>query len=219
MVRMRTRLMDNLGLKLLSVVLAVFLWAVVVGEQKVEVTMNIPLEIKGVPPDLVMMNEPADMLEVRVRGPKTLVSTLSPGEMVLEGLPKNFVEGDNPISIRPEMVRAPRGIEVVEVNPRRLRVILDAIVEREVEVTPRVEGAPAKGFVVKQVTSSPPRIRMAGPKSDLRRLTRVYTVPINLEGHTASFSTRAMLDPVARRVRALDDTPIIVAVEIGTQKS
>ena len=216
---MRTWLLNNLGLKLLSIVLAIFLWAVVVGEQKVEVAMNIPLEISGLPRDLVMVNEPPDTLEVHVRGPKTLVSTLSPGELVLGGLPKNFVEGENLIPIRPDMVRAPRGIEVVEVAPHRVRVVLDAIVEREVEVSPRVEGTPVKGYVVKRVTSSPPRIRMAGPRSDLRRLARIYTVPINLDGHNASFTTRAMLEPVGRQVRFLDDTPIIVAVEIGTAKS
>jgi hypothetical protein len=219
MEQMRTRLTDNLGLKLLSVALAVFLWAVVVGEQKVEVAMNIPLEVKGLPSDLIMVNEPGDTLEVHVRGPKTLVNTLSAGEMGLEGLPKNFVEGDNLLDIRPEMIRVPRGIAVVGVNPRRIRVILDAIAQREVEVSPRIEGEPAKGFVVARVTSTPPRVRMAGPKKDLRRLTRVYTVPINLEGHTASFSTRAMLEPVGRQVRVLDDTPIIVAVEIGALKS
>ena len=216
---MRAWLLDNLGLKLLAVILAIFLWAVVVGEQKVEVTMNVPLEIKGLPRDLVMVNEPTDMLEIRVRGPKTLVSTVSPSEIVLEGLPKKFEEGENLIPIRPEMVHVPRGIEVVDITPHRVRVVLEAIVEREVEVSPRVEGTPPKGFVVKQVTSSPPRIRMTGPKSDLRRLTRVYTVPINLDGHSASFTTRAMLEPVGRQVRALDDTPIIVAVEIGTQRS
>ncbi len=216
---MRTWLLDNLGLKLLSVVLAIFLWAVVVGEQKVEVTMNIPLEIKGVPRDLAMVNEPIDTLEVRVRGPKTLVSTLSPSEIVLEGLPRKFVEGENLIPIRPEMVRVPRGIEVEDVIPHQVRMVLDVIVEREVEVSPRVEGALPKGYVVKQVTSNPPRIRMAGPRSDLRRLTRIYTVPINLDGHSVSFTTRAMLEPVGRQVRALGDTPIIVAVEIGTQKS
>jgi YbbR domain-containing protein len=218
-VGMRTWLLENLGLKLLSVALAVFLWAVVVGEQKVEVTMNIPLEMKGLPRNLVMVNEPPDTLGVRVRGPKTLVSTLSPSEIVLEGLPGNFVEGENVIAIRPDMVQVPRGIDVVDVALHRVRVVLDAVVEREVEVSPRVEGAPAKGYVVKQVTSSPPRIRMAGPRSDLRRLTRIYTVPINLDGHSSSFTTRAMLEPVGRQVRALDDTPIIVAVEIGMAKS
>jgi hypothetical protein len=216
---MRAWLLDNLGLKLLSVVLAIFLWAVVVGEQKVEVTMIVPLEIKGLPRDLAMVNEPTDSLEIRVRGPKTLVSTLSPSEIVLGGLPRNFVEGENLIPIRPEIVHVPRGIEVVDITPHRVRVVLEAIVEREVEVSPRVEGTPPKGFIVKQVTSSPPRIRMTGPKSDLRRLTRIYTVPINLDGHSASFTTRVMLEPVGRQVRAMDDTPIIVAVEIGTQKS
>lgn len=216
---MRTWLLDNLGLKLLAVVLAICLWAVVVGEQKVEVTMNLPLEIKGLPREMVMVNEPTDLLEVRVRGPKTLVSTLSPSEIVLEGLARNFVEGENFIALRPEMVHVPRGIEVVNITPYRVRVVLDAIVEREVEVSPRVEGTPPKGYIVKLVTTSPPRIRMTGPRGDLRRLTRIYTVPINVDGHSASFSTRAMLEPVGRQVRALDNTPIIVAVEIGTAKS
>ena len=216
---MRTGLLNNLGLKVLSVILAVFLWGVVVGEQKVEVTINVPLEISGPPRNLVMVNEPPDTLEVHVRGPKTLVSTLSPGEVVLEGLPKNFTEGENLITIRPDMVRVPRGIAVLEVVPHRVRVVLEAVMEREVEVSPRVEGAPPKGYVVKQVTSSPPRIRMAGPRSDLRRLARIYTVPINLDGHNASFTTRAMLEPVGRQIRLLDDTPIIVAVEIGAAKS
>lgn len=217
--RMWSRLLDNLGLKLLSVVLAVFLWAVVVGEQKIEVTMNVPLTIGDVPRSLVMLNEPPDTLEVRVRGPKTLISTLSPTEIVPEGLPKSWVEGENVIPIRPDMLRAPRGIEVVEVTPHRIRVVLDAVVDREVEVSPRIEGAPARGFAVKRVTVSPPRIRVTGPRSELRRLTRIPTVPINLDGRDASFSTRAMLEPVGRQVRALDNTPITVAVEIGARKS
>ena len=213
------RFLKNLGLKLLSIVLAVFLWAVVLGEQKVEVRMTVPLEIKDVPRDLILVNEPVETLEVRLRGPKTLVTTLAPREVALEGLPKTLVEGENAILIRPEAIRVPRGIEVVEVTPHRVRVVLEAIVVREVEISPRIEGAPAKGFVLKRVTSSPARVRMAGPKSELRRLARVYTLPISLEGQTASFSTRAMLEPTGRQVRTLDDTPIIVGVEIGLKKS
>jgi len=216
---MRTRPLENLGLKLLSVVLAVFLWAVVLGEQKVDVTLTVPLEIKDLPRDLILVNEPPDSLEVRLRGPKTLVTTLAPREVALEGLPKNFVEGENVITIRSEAVRVPRGIEVVEVTPHRVRVVLDAMAVREVEVSPRIEGAPAKGFILKRVTSTPARIRMAGPKNELRRLTRVYTVPISLDGQTASFSTRAMLEPAGRQIRALDEVPIIVGVEIRLKKS
>ncbi len=216
---MRDWLLNNLELKLVSVVLAVFLWAVVLGEQKVDVTISIPLEIKDLSRNLVMVNDPTDTLHVRLRGPKTLVSTLGPREVVLTEMPKTFVEGENVLQMRPEAVRVPRGIEVVDVNPRRVRVVLDAIVERELEVSPRIEGVPAKGFVVKRVTSSPARIRMAGPKSELRRLARVYTLPISLDGHSASFTTRAMLEPQGRQIRTLEEVSIVVAVEIAFRKS
>ena len=216
---MQAWVLNNLGLKLLSALMAVFLWAVVLGEQKVEVTVSIPLEIKDLPRNMVLVNEPTDTLHVRLRGPRTLVTTLGPREVALAGLPKIFAEGENLVAVRPEAVRVPRGIQVVEVNPNRVRVVLDAIVERVVEVTPRVEGAPAKGFVVKRVTSSPARIRLAGPKDELRRLARVYTLPISLEGHSTSFTTRAMLEPPGRQILPLQEVPIIVGVEIASRKS
>jgi YbbR domain-containing protein len=215
---MRTWILDNLPLKLLSVLLAIFLWAVVLGEQKIEVTLNLPLEFKDLPRNLVLMNDPVDTLQVRLRGPQTLVTNLAAREVALN-LRRNFTEGDNLIPIPREAVRVPRGVEVLDVIPPRVRLVLEAYVEREVEVSPRVEGAPGKSFAVKRVTSTPARIRVTGPKSQLQRLSRVYTVPIPLEGQTTSFSTRVMLEPVGRHIRTLEETPIIVGVEIGPRRS
>jgi YbbR domain-containing protein len=216
---MRPWLTQNLGWKLSSVVLAFLLWAVVVGDQKVEVTMNVPLQVGPLPKNLVPLQEPPESVEVRLRGPKTLITTLTPREMGLENFPGNLVEGENLVAIRPEMIRVPRGIEVVGVAPRRIRLPLDAIAESEVEVSPRIEGVPLKGYILKRVTVTPPRVRLSGPRSEMSRLARLYTLPISLEGHSTSFSTRAMLEPLGRQIRALDEQPIVVAVEIGTQKS
>lgn len=215
---MRAWLLDNLGLKLLSLFLAVFLWAVVLGEQKVDVTVNIPLEF-NLPKNLVLVNEPPDSLEVHLRGPKTLVTSLASREVVLDSIPSKFVEGENSIAITRDVIRAPRGIEVVEVSPHRIRVALEAVVEREVEVRPRLEGAPGEGFVVKTVTSSPARVKLQGPRSELRRLTQVPTLPIRLEGQTTSFSTKVMLEPVGHEVHIQGGTPISVQVEIGPKRS
>src|SRR5512146_1023079 len=172
--------LDNLGLKLLSLILAGFLWAVVLGEQKVEVTVSIPLEF-DLPQNLVLVNDPPDSLEVHLRGPKTLATSLAPREVVLNSIPSKFTEGENILTINREAIRVPRGIDVLQVNPHRIRVVLEAVVEREVEVKPRLEGVPAAGFVVKAVTSSPGRVKVVGPRSELRRLTQVSTLPIRLE--------------------------------------
>jgi YbbR domain-containing protein len=215
---MRTWVLENLGLKLLSLFLAVFLWAVVLGEQKVEVTVNEPLDF-DIPQNLFLANDPVDTVEVRLRGPKTLVTSLTAREVTMSQPPVALVEGENTIPIRDEMIRVPRGVQVVSVNPQRVRVVLEAATEREIEVSPRVEGSPPDGFVVRRVTSIPPRVRMVGPTSELRRITRVRTLPINLTGQTASFSARVLLEPVGRRVRVEDNASIVVEVEIGHKKS
>lgn len=215
---MRTWVFHNLGLKLLSLCLAVFLWAVVLGEQKIEVTVDEPLEME-IPPHLFVVNDPVDTVEVRLRGPKTLVTSLGPREVSLGELPVTLVEGENVIPIREETIRVPRGIEVVGVSPQRVRIVLEAASEREMEVHPRVEGSPPEGFVVRRVTAVPPRVRLVGPMSELRRITRLRTLPIRLTGQTASFSTRALLEPVGRRVRVENSAPIIVEVEIAPAKS
>jgi YbbR domain-containing protein len=215
---MRTWVLRNLGLKLLSLFLAVLLWAVVLGEQKVEVTVNVPLDL-NVPPGLFLVNDPTDTLEVHLWGPKTLVTSLTPREITMGELPVKLAEGENIIPIRDDMIRVPRGIQVVEVSPRRVRVVLEGSVEREVEISPHVEGSLPDGYVLRRVTSIPPRVRMVGPISELQRISRVRTLPISLSGRTASFSTRALLEPVGRRVRTEDPVSIIVEVEIGQKKS
>ena len=215
---MRKWVLNNLALKLLSVFLATFLWVVVLGEQKVDVTVSVPLTI-NLPTALMLVSDLPETLEVHLRGPKTLVTSLAPREVTLKELPGKLIEGENFISIREDLVRVPRGIQVVDVAPHRLRVVLEGLAEREIEVSPHVEGAPANGFVVRRVTSVPARVRMSGPKSEIRRLTQVRTLPISLSGRTAPFSAQVLLEPVGHLTRIQDGAPIIIEVEIGPKKS
>ena len=215
---MRKWLLHNLGLKLLSLALAGFLWIVVLGEQKVEVTLHVPLQL-ALPQDLFLANDPADALDIHLRGPKTLVTSLAPREVTLGELPVKWAEGENIIPIRPDLIRVPRGIQVVGVTPPRVRVVLEAAVEREVEISPRTEGTPPEGYFVRRVVSVPARIRMVGPTSEIRRITRVHTLPISLTGQTTSFSARVLLEPVGRQVQVRDSAVVTVEVEIGQRPS
>jgi len=138
---------------------------------------------------------------------------------VLTSIPGSFPEGENIISVRPESVRVPRGIQVVDVAPRRIRVVVDAVGEREVEVSPRVEGRPAAGFVVRHLTAEPARIALVGPKSELRRLSQVATQPVVLDGQRAPFSSQVGLEPLARQVRPQREQPIRIDVDIAPGRS
>ena len=216
---LRSWLLDNLGLKVLSLVLAAFLWLVVLSEQKIEMTMTLPLELKAVPRNLILVSDVPSVLRIRLRGPKTLVQNLSPREVFLDEPSSGFVEGDNTLRLSAEAVNVPRGIEVVGVEPPRIRVVLEGVVEREVEVFARVEGAPASGFAVQRVVVTPARVWVAGPKSAVGRLRRLPTTPIRLDGQNASFTTQAMLEPPGHQIRLLHETPIAVSMEIGPKPS
>lgn len=215
---MRKWVLHNLGIKLLSLFLAIFLWAVVLGEQKVDVTVSVPLAL-NLPPKLMVVNDPPEALEVHLRGPRTLVTSSAPRDIMLSEPPGALAEGENIIPIREDQIRVPRGIQVVDVVPRRIRLVLEAAVEREVEVSPRVEGAPPAGFLLRRVTSVPARVRIVGPPSELRRLTAVRTVPISLTGRTASFNAQVLLEPLGRLVRIQDRGAVNVEVEIEVKKS
>lgn len=217
--RLRSWLFDNLGLKLLSLVLAIFLWLVVLSEQKIETTLSLPLELKAIPRNLFLVSDVPSALRVRLRGPKTLVQNLSPREVFLDEPSSGFVEGENTLTISPDAVNVPRGIEVVGVEPQRLRIVLEGVAEREVEVFARVDGAPASGCVVQRVVVTPTRVWVAGPRSAVGRLRRLPTTPVRLDGQSGSFTTQVMLEPPGHQIRLLQETPIMVSVAIGPKSS
>ncbi len=209
---------DNLGLKILSLGLAIFLWAVVLGEQKVEVVVNVPFELR-LPPNLVLVNDPPEALQVHVRGPKTLVTSLSPGDVRLASLPGKLGEGENFLTIPPSAIQVPRGVEVLEVDPRRVRVVLEAVAERTLEVRARLEGALPEGFVLQGAFPTPDRVTLSGPRSQLRRLTALSTTPISLDGHTASFSTKAALEVPGPQFKIVGGSSVSVQVDVVARRS
>ncbi len=215
---MRRWIFDNLGLKVLAVVLAILLWMVVVGEQKVEMVVDVPLSFT-IPPNLFLANNPPDTLQVRLRGPKGLVSSLRAREIRPVTLPGPLAEGENTIALREEFVQVPRGIQVVDVTPRRVRVVLEPALTRDIEVTPRLEGALPDGFVVRHVSATPARVRLVGPASELRRVTRVETLPISLSGQRATFVAQTRLEPIGQRVHPEGIEAVTVEVEIVPKRS
>ena len=74
----------HFGLKLLSVGLALMLWFVVSGEETVERTLRIPLELQQFPSGLELSGEPPSTVDVRVRGASSTLARLGPSDLVAE---------------------------------------------------------------------------------------------------------------------------------------
>lgn len=213
----RAWLADNFGMKVLSLGLAVALWVVVLTEQKAVVDLNVPLDVGQIPRNLMVVNDPVEYVALKVRGPRSLVQALAPNEVNLRGAFARAVkEGDNVLNLSPEQFQVPRGVEVLSVNPGRVRLVLEPVDERRLEVIPKFRGDPAKGYALGEVRVTPKEVRVVGPQGELKRLGHAFTQPIDIKGQDRDFQVRTAIEPFGRRIRIVEGET--VSVHVGIKK-
>src|SRR6476660_2933475 len=172
----------HLGLKVLSIALAVVLWLTVSGEHVAERNLRVPLEFRNVPERLEITGETISNVDVRLRGSSAILGRLDPGEVVAVLDLSGGRPGSRLFHLRNDQVRTPFGVEVARVIPSTISLELEQSASRVVPVIPSIHGEPAPGFVVGRRTSEPATVTVVGPESRIRQLSEATTEPVNVGG-------------------------------------
>ena len=172
----------NPGLKLMAVLLASTLWFTVAGEHEVERTMRVPLEFRNKPTAMEIVGDPPTTVDVRVLGSSAVLSRMEPGEVVAVLDLSAARAGSRLFNMRVENVRAPYGVDVLQVTPSTISLELERSAKRMLKVVPAVEGEPAPGFVLGTVDVDPAEVEVIGPESHIRDLTSATTEPVIVAG-------------------------------------
>jgi YbbR domain-containing protein len=191
----------HLGLKVLSLVLAVLLWMVVSGEETVERGLRVPLELLQVPAGLELTGEVPATVDVRVRGASGTLSRVSTGDVVAVLDLRSARSGRRLFPLTPDQVRVPFGVEVVQVQPSALAMAFESSASRQVPVVPAVDGRPAPGYVVGLMTADPKTVEVIGPETAVRRVTEALTEPVSVSGardHVRQSVILGLIDPSLR---------------------
>ena len=172
----------NWVLKLLSLLFALFLWYFVVGEDKVDMNVTIPVEIVNLPRDLIISNQFKKQLEVTVSGQRSLIrgmtsqhisrtvdlSKASPGTVVIE----NSLDS----------ISLPRGLSILRVQPSTLTLLLDRLIQKDLPIKSMLVGKVHKDFRLDSVTVEPASLNISGPESILAQEKILNTSPIDING-------------------------------------
>jgi YbbR domain-containing protein len=172
----------HIGLKLLSVALAVLLWMAVSGEEIVERGLRVPLELQQIPAGLELLGDVPATVDVRVRGASGTLSRVGAGDVVAVLDIHGAHAGRRLFPLTPEQVRTPFGVEVVQVTPSAIAMAFEASASRQVPVVPAVDGRPAPGYVVGARSADPQSVDVIGPESAVKRVTEVLTEPVSVAG-------------------------------------
>jgi YbbR domain-containing protein len=186
------RIFGNLGYKLLAVVIAVFLWVVARGSSSVERGFDIPVVLQGVPEDLVVVDQGADVVNVRLLGSRSALRNFDPERLEYPLEISEAKPGQADFEVDLSRFDLPRGARVVSRSPSRIELSLERRIARTVKVKPDVEGIPAEGYRIARIATDPPRVRITGARSEVLRLSEVATETIDVAGATG---------PVEREVR------------------
>ncbi len=172
----------NIGLKIVSLALAALLWLVVAGEQVVERALRVPLEFTNLPAQLELVGDPPDVVDVRVRGSSGALSRIAGGEVVAVLDLRSGRPGQRLFHLTTADVRAPFGIEVVQVTPSNVSVRFERSASKTVPIVPGVEGDAAPGFAIGTATAEPATVELVGPASALNGVSEAITEPVSVIG-------------------------------------
>jgi len=120
----REMLTHNLGLKALSLFLAIVLWLFVVAGMETEIGLSLPVVFAHLSPGLTVVNRPPDRIDVRLSGPRILLMKLNAERLpVLLDL-QGAREGTTTFPAVEMAIRVPVGVRVTRVTPAAMEVRL-----------------------------------------------------------------------------------------------
>jgi YbbR domain-containing protein len=212
----------HVGLKLLSVGLALLLWMVVSGEETVERGLRVPLELTQVPADLELLGEVPATVDVRVRGASSALSRVGTGDVVAVLDLHTARSGRRLFPLTPDQVRAPFGVAVLQVMPSAIAMAFEMSESREVPIVPAVDGRPAARYVIGPLTADPPAVEVIGPESAVKRATEVLAEPVSVNGAKTPVRetvTLGLLDPALRLKTARSATVTVQIVPAPLERT
>lgn len=176
----------NLGIKVISFCFALFLWFFVVGEDKVDTDIVVPLEITNIPQDMVISNQFKRQLEVSISGSRTAVRALANQHVTRSVDLSKVSPGTIVISNQAGDIPLPRGIRVLRIQPTHITLVLDTLVRKELGIKALTKGRPPEDYELVSVSLKPEKLDVSGPKFILEPVDHLTTELIDISDLTVT---------------------------------
>jgi YbbR domain-containing protein len=215
---LREIFVEDLGLKLLALVISLALWYGVTG-QRAPTTIRVPrvpLNFR-LPGDTEISNEPRTEVEVTMTGSKHSLDTINVRDLIVNVDVSDLKPGEYQLPLTPERVTMglPDGVHYGDIQPNNVLLRLETRVERELEVEVRHAGNIPEGYELRSILAVPEKVKVRGPASHVNVLQKAPTEIISLEGRKESFTLPQAAIVIDDKKVDLIDGVVLVHVEIG----
>jgi YbbR domain-containing protein len=210
---LRNRFQQNLGLRIISLLLAVGLWVFVnAGQHSSVEPFNIPVSYRGLPPGFVITNPHPDFVKIQLSGPQTLLSLVEPSRLTLKLDLSGVGVGQASFKVGLDSFNVPRGTAVTSISPSQIVLDLDKIVVRYLPVHLVTIGTPADGYRIGPIEITPPQVAVRAPSREIANLETVETEAVDVTGLATETEHVAAITLTGSMMRV---EPSEVVIKIG----
>ncbi len=217
--RLLAVLRENLGLKALSLFLALIIFYAIRSTISNRVVFSVPVEVKVDKGEAILEQDPRNV-EVTFEGSRAELRRLAEESLsVVVSPPKGEDRREVPVLSR--NVSAWRVARVVNIDPKVINVEYDKESRKIMPVArPTIKGTPLRGQLT--VEYLPRMVEISGPRKQLEELVvegyEVQTEPIDVEGRVQSFTRVVkLLPPEDIVVSAIEPSSVEVTITIETE--
>lgn len=216
-------LLENMGLLLLAVVIAVVVWIAAAWDrdpiEEMEFGQPIPVQVENLPPDTHILDGWQQEVRVRLRAPRSVMDELRLSDIkaVIDLSPdlEPLEPGVLDVPVRVTLDADP--VTLLEVEPEYVRVELDEIRERMAPISVEVRGEPGLGYYrADDPTVVSDTVRILGPASLVDQVNRAAG-SVSVRGARETVEDQVALIPVdinGNRVSGVAVEPESVLVSV-----
>ena len=209
--------LKNIDIKLFSLFLAIILWLYIAGGENptVENFIDISLTQTNLSEDLAIKEFPTNA-SVGIKGPENIINNISSHQII--GI-VNFSEisKEGLYKLKVEVV-PPKKTQITRIIPSEIKVEVEKVLSKEVEVEYSLIGVPEKGYsLTDEPQLNPSKVRIIGAQSVLENLKQIICA-IDISGIKEDLNKKIKVSAVdvnGNNVKEVKIDPDIVEVSIS----
>lgn len=210
----------NLGLKLLSVAVAVSAWLVTLGYRNETAvrTVSVPVVFSDVPDGWIIKNVNPLEVHVSLSGPQRKLEALGDG-LTLSVKPEHLAPGVQRAKVASHDVTLPPGVQVRDIQPTSVQFSAERSVTIAVPVDASTHGRPAAGYALRGISVQPAQIHLVLPESQRSQVRRVATESIDLQSFRTNASVRVpVILPTGAALAQSEPDVVTVRIDVTAQR-
>jgi len=203
---LRGIIFDNWLLKLVSLVIAFFLWLGITGLNNDSTT-----KLSEIPLKTTLSRDLSNQVyvevgrnltvELQITGEKTAVESINPRNLIVNVDLSQVQPGEKELELSVSNVRVslPVGARLESISPNRIPISVERIISKRVEVEPVFERNLRPGVT----EIEPAQVQISGPESKVKDLKTIRTRPLEVESEDSlEFEKNVELDLVPGSLKA-----------------